>query len=65
MVNGYIATLSYVLERDGASDSCCAAGYGSRFGEKEVVRHGGVFWRGILVCFLVVMLSWLFILNSR
>jgi len=40
VVDGYVAALADIFERDGASDSCRAAGYGGGFGREEVVRHG-------------------------
>lgn len=51
VVDSYVATLSDVFECDGTSDSCCAASYSGGFGEKEVVRHGGGFWRGRFLLF--------------
>jgi hypothetical protein len=35
MIDGHIAALAYELERDGPSDTGCAAGYGGGFAFEE------------------------------
>lgn len=41
VVHGDVAALADELERDGTSDSRCAAGDGGGLGEQQVVRHDG------------------------